>query len=204
MTRCRFGLKALGVIAVMTVIGASQVPAQGQAPAAGGQRAGAPPAEPPKNLQVLPKDIPRQQLLQRMQAFSQGLGVQCGYCHVFEGANNPANDMASDVKTPKLVARVMIQMTDEINQKLAGNIKKPANEITSVGCMTCHRGEAIPKVPAAGSCTGTWRGRRRTRRRARASRSPVESGPARDEPALLHVQVSGHGRADPAKVHAGE
>jgi hypothetical protein len=89
-----------------------------------------------------------------MQAFTQGLGVQCGYCHVFEGANNPANDMASDVKTPKLVARVMMQMTDEINQKLAANIKKPAGELTSVGCMTCHRGEAIPKVPPPAAAPG--------------------------------------------------
>ena len=147
MTRCRFGMTALGVVVLTGVIAGAQAPAGGQAPGGGGQRGGGPPAEPPKNLQVLPKDIPRQQLLQRMQAFTQALGVQCGYCHVFEGANNPANDMASDVKTPKLVARVMMQMTDEINHKVAANIKKPAGELTSVGCMTCHRGESIPKVP---------------------------------------------------------
>jgi hypothetical protein len=82
-----------------------------------------------------------------MRNISAALGVQCGYCHIFEGPGNAANDFASDTKTPKLVARVMIQMTGEINQKLAANIKKPADQLTQVGCMTCHRGEAIPKVP---------------------------------------------------------
>jgi photosynthetic reaction center cytochrome c subunit len=51
------------------------------------------------------------------------------------------------MKPTKLVARVMMQMVSEINQKLAANIKKPADQLTAVGCMTCHRGEAIPKVP---------------------------------------------------------
>jgi hypothetical protein len=41
----------------------------------------------------------------------------------------------------------MMQMVGEINQKLAANIKKPADQLTAVGCMTCHRGEAIPKLP---------------------------------------------------------
>jgi hypothetical protein len=151
MTRYTFGLTTLGAIALTGVVSAAQAPAPGQAP---GGRAGGPPAAPPTNLQVLPKDIPRQQLLQRMQGFAQGLGVQCGYCHVYEAPNNPANDMASDAKAPKLVARVMMQMTDEINQKLAANIKKPAGDITSVGCMTCHRGEAIPKVPPPAAAPG--------------------------------------------------
>ena len=146
MHTCRLGLTMVGMVALAGSLFA-QAPG-GQPPVGrGGQRGGGAPAEPPKNLQVLPKDIPRQQLVQRMQAFSQGLGVQCNYCHVFEGPNNPANDMASDVKPPKLVARVMIQMTDEINKKLASNIKKPADQLTVVGCMTCHRGEAIPKLP---------------------------------------------------------
>ena len=145
MHTCRLGLTMVGMVALAGSLFA-QAPG-GQPAGRGGQRGGGAPAEPPKNLQVLPKDIPRQQLVQRMQAFSQGLGVQCNYCHVFEGPNNPANDMASDVKPPKLVARVMMQMTDEINKKLASNIKKPADQLTAVGCMTCHRGEAIPKLP---------------------------------------------------------
>jgi hypothetical protein len=34
-----------------------------------------------QNLQVLAKDIPQPELLQVMQGFAQGLGVQCTYCH---------------------------------------------------------------------------------------------------------------------------
>jgi hypothetical protein len=116
---------------------------QPQAPAGGAAPA------PFKNLQVLPKDIPRPQLTQVMQGFNAALGVQCAYCHQFVGPGNPGNDMASDEKTPKLVARVMMQMTGEINAKLAANIKKPADQLTRVTCATCHRGSALPVVPPA-------------------------------------------------------
>src|SRR4051812_40596293 len=49
------------------------------------QERGAPPAGTPtaahQNLQVLSKDIPQPELVQIMQGFAQGLGVQCTYCH---------------------------------------------------------------------------------------------------------------------------
>ena len=147
MTRFRYGIAALGVVALSGSMMAAQAPAGGQAPAAGGQRPAGPPPPPPKNLQVLPKDMTTPQVQMLMRNITAALGVQCGYCHVFEGPGNPANDFASDTKAPKLVARVMMQMTGEINQKLAANIKKPADQLTQVGCMTCHRGEAIPKLP---------------------------------------------------------
>jgi len=145
MIRFRFGVAAVGVVALASSMMAAQAPT-GEPPA-GGQRAAGPPPAPPKNLQVLPKDTPAAQVVTLMRGFTTALGVQCGYCHVFEGAGNPANDMAADTKTPKLVARVMMQMTNEINQKLAANIKKPADQLTSVGCMTCHRGQATPTIP---------------------------------------------------------
>ena len=147
MTRFRNGIAAIGIVALASSMVAAQAPAAGQAPAGGGQRAAGPPPAPPKNLQVLPKDMTTPQVQTLMRTITAALGVQCGYCHVFEGPGNPANDFAVDTKTPKLVARVMMQMTNEINQKLAANIKKPADQITQVGCMTCHRGEAIPKLP---------------------------------------------------------
>src|SRR5438128_11769196 len=139
--RVRYVIPGLGVMVFVASITLAQQPT----PEGSGQR-GAPP-EPPKNLQVFPKDIPREELLARMRNISGALGVQCGYCHIFEGAGNPANDFASDTKTPKLVARVMMQMTGEINQKLTANIKKPADQIARVGCMTCHRGQAVPTTP---------------------------------------------------------
>jgi hypothetical protein len=144
----RQAVPAFGVF-VLVLAGSTMIAAARQQPPAA---RGAAPAEPPKNLQVMPKDTPREEVIMRMRGITQALGVQCGYCHIFEGAGNPANDFASDTKQPKLTARVMMRMTGEINTKLAAEIKKPAAELTRVGCATCHRGSAIPKVdtpPAA-------------------------------------------------------
>jgi photosynthetic reaction center cytochrome c subunit len=58
--------------------------------------------------------------------------VGCNYCH------NPAN-MASDEKYPKVVARRMIQMTQNINANWTSHVQG-----TGVTCWTCHRGNQIP------------------------------------------------------------
>jgi len=141
MIRLRFVVGVLGAIVLSGSLAAAQ------APAGGGQRAGGAPPPPPKNLQVLPKDTPAPQVVALMRTFNTALGVQCGYCHVFVAPGDPTNDMASDAKTPKLVARVMMQMVSDINAKLAANIKKPADQLTKVECATCHRGAAIPALP---------------------------------------------------------
>ena len=135
------------IVGALAAIVLSSSLAAAQAPAGGGQRAGGAPPPPPKNLQVLPKDTPAPQVVALMRTFNTALGVQCGYCHVFVAPGDPTNDMASDAKTPKLVARVMMQMVSDINAKLATNIKKPADQITKVECATCHRGAAIPALP---------------------------------------------------------
>ena len=154
MMRFRHGLAVIGAIALTGSLAAAQEPPAG---GRGGQRGGAP-AEPPKNLQVIPKDTPREEVIMRMRNIAQALGVQCGYCHKFTAPGDPTNDFASDDKQPKVVARVMMRMTGEINQKLTAEIKKPAAELTRVGCATCHRGAAIPKVdtppPAGGPARG--------------------------------------------------
>jgi hypothetical protein len=142
--RLKQAVTALGVIALagatLTGVAAQQPPAAG-----GGQR-GTPPAE-PHNLKVLPASTTTAQILPIMRNFAAALGTNCGYCHVWTAAGDPSNDYAADTKQPKLVARVMMQMVSEVNQKLAASIKKPADQLTTVGCMTCHRGEAIPKLP---------------------------------------------------------
>ena len=56
----------------------------------------------------------------------------CNYCH------NPEN-MASDEKYTKIVARRMLQMTLNINGKWSSHVKN-----TGVTCYTCHRGNAVP------------------------------------------------------------
>jgi tetratricopeptide (TPR) repeat protein len=136
MIRSRDGLRALGVVVLFASVAVAQTP-----PAAQGRGQAAPPAT---NLQILPKDMPREQLLQTMQAFSQSLGVQCNYCHVFEGRGG-RNDMASDEKPTKKTARQMLLFARELNEKLPGVVGKSADATTRVGCATCHRGVAIPK-----------------------------------------------------------
>jgi hypothetical protein len=122
----------------------AQAPAQGGAAAPAQGRGGPPP--PPQNLQILPKDIPRAELLATMRGFTAGLGVMCNYCHVQEGQGG-RNDFATDEKPPKKTARVMMQMTAHVNETLAAGLGKPAADVTKVQCATCHRGEAIPKTP---------------------------------------------------------
>ncbi|HEU0045641.1 photosynthetic reaction center cytochrome PufC [Sphingomonas sp.] len=71
------------------------------------------------NQWVVPADLPEAQ---------QG----CNYCH------NPEN-MASDEKYTKVVARRMLQMTQAINSRWSSHVKQ-----TGVTCYTCHRGNAVP------------------------------------------------------------
>lgn len=59
--------------------------------------------------------------------------VGCNYCH------NPQN-LASDEKYTKVVARRMLQMTMNINSTWKTHVKG-----TGVTCYTCHRGNAVPK-----------------------------------------------------------
>ena len=119
--------------------------------AQGGGRAGGAPGGPvlppePKNLQFFPKDMTAAQILPIMQNFNAALGVNCTYCHNAEPpANRPGNDFASDDKETKRKARVMLAMARQVNMTLQSQLGKPAMEVTNVGCVTCHRGVAIPK-----------------------------------------------------------
>ena len=141
----------VGALAMVALTGSL---AMAQAPE--GRRGGAPAAPPePTNLKVLPPGTTTAQLLPAMRAFAAALGTNCGYCHVWTGPGLPTNNYASDEKPAKEVARVMMRMATEVNNNLKANIKgKPANEITAVQCMTCHRGEAIPKLPPPAAPAG--------------------------------------------------
>lgn len=88
----------------------------------------------PKNLKIL-KDASA--IRPTMASFTAGLGVQCNFCH--------AQDRSSDENPHKQVARKMMVMVSEINERFPGG--KPR-----VTCFTCHRGENIPKTaPSAGT-----------------------------------------------------
>jgi hypothetical protein len=94
------------------------------------------------------------EILPIMRTFAAALGTNCGYCHVWVAQGDPSNDYAADTKPAKLTARVMMKMANDVNTTLAANIKKPAAELTRVQCMTCHRGEAIPKLPPPAAAPG--------------------------------------------------
>jgi predicted trehalose synthase len=92
---------------------------------------------------VLPKDIAVPDLLTTMRSFAAALGVNCGYCHVWE-AGGQNNDMPSDAKAPKQTARAMLTMTRDLNAALAKGLNRPVTQVAQVRCITCHRGAAIP------------------------------------------------------------
>ena len=137
-------MKRMTLAFVTVLLTASMAAAQGlpQPPAA----AAPPPPPPPPmtNLQIIPKDTPRPQVISTMQAITASLGVACNYCHVQEGRGG-RNDFASDEKAPKKAARGMMLLTREINEKLPPAVGKAADATTRVGCATCHRGVPIPK-----------------------------------------------------------
>lgn len=96
------------------------------------------PPPPPQNLKVLPKDMPRQQLMGIMNGWNRALGVTCNHCHV--------DDKASDEKPEKEVARAMVKMMGNLRQN--ANDFLPDNRIQKVSCWTCHRGSAKIELPA--------------------------------------------------------
>jgi len=112
----------------------------------------------PMNLQVLPKDIDKRDLVQTMRSFTQALGVRCPFCHVGEeGQDLDTFDFMSDAKKEKTTARTMIRMVMDINEKYLKDVEghdeageagaheeAREDEGPKVTCYTCHRGETHP------------------------------------------------------------
>lgn len=104
-----------------------------------------------KNLQVLPKDIPANELRGLMIGAAQGLGVRCWFCHIGEEGQDLATfDFSTDEKKHKAIAREMFKMVMGINEGYMGKVAEldGKEEATQVRCVTCHRGEAEPKFEA--------------------------------------------------------
>lgn len=79
----------------------------------------------------------QRQPLPDMQAIARSLGVTCEYCHMSApGSRAP--------EPRKDIARAMLAMTRELNEKVQAATGKAPNEATAVTCVTCHRGVAIP------------------------------------------------------------
>src|SRR4051812_4752832 len=139
----------------LVILAFSMIPFQAQAQ----ERGGGPPAPAAhQNLQILAKDIPQPELLQVMQGFSQGLGVQCGFCHAPapppEGGGRagggrgrggpPVLDFPSDQLPAKKTAREMMLMVRDLNTRIPTAVGKPADATSRVNWATCRGGVAIP------------------------------------------------------------
>jgi hypothetical protein len=133
----KLGLSGVALIAGLATLGASVAFAQAGPPAMAF-------ADPPhKNLKILPRDMPRAELLGTMKFFSQSLGVRCTHCHVGEdGKPLSTFDFASDAKAKKQTARAMLAMVSALNAKtLPDATGLPDAKVT---CYTCHRGSTKP------------------------------------------------------------
>jgi hypothetical protein len=79
-----------------------------------------------------------------MRSIAGDLGVRCQFCHVGkEGQPLAQFDFASDDKRPKLVARQMMLMLQEINRRLDTIPARPSPGLQAT-CGTCHRGLSRP------------------------------------------------------------
>ena len=95
-----------------------------------------------KNIKTL-KGVPAGRFLDAMEGFSHALGTNCKKCHDTE-------NFASDDKKEKNIARDMVRMTQDINEKYI----KPMPGMDSdshVGCFTCHHGQSNPNARPKGS-----------------------------------------------------
>lgn len=132
-SRCtHWMLAAVCALPLWSAIAWSAEPAGAPAPAPAAAKPTAPQAAGGgvwKDLQVLPKNISKDELKKIMKSMSKDLGVDCSFCH-----DEP--NMEKDTNKKKL-AREMMQMTSEISRKFPSTMKK-------VTCWTCHRGKEEP------------------------------------------------------------
>lgn len=97
------------------------------------------------NLQVLPKDTSRRDLVGIMRRVATNLGVRCNHCHV--GPDDlQGMDFATDERPTKKAAREMFRMLNGINAAVKA---LPARDRArpEVTCATCHRGAQRPPLP---------------------------------------------------------
>lgn len=94
------------------------------------------------NLQVLPKDIGKEDLMQVMRNFSFATGLRCEGCHVQKA--DKKIDFPLDDKEQKKTARVMWKMVMAINGDYIDKLGK-ANP-NEVRCVTCHHGISQPRT----------------------------------------------------------
>jgi photosynthetic reaction center cytochrome c subunit len=109
-----------------------------------------------QNVQVL-GDLTEDNFNRLMSAMTDWVAPEqgCAYCHGDVDMEEYGND---DLYT-KVVARRMIQMTQNINEGWDGHVN--ANKQVGVTCYTCHRGQNVPsdiwfKMGAVNEAAGGW------------------------------------------------
>jgi len=95
-----------------------------------------------KNLKILPKDLTQFEMNKIMDKYEQALGVKCNFCHVMNKETG-VHSYELDDKPEKEMARKMILLTNDINQKHF-NYSNKAVAPETVTCYTCHSGKTIP------------------------------------------------------------
>lgn len=105
------------------------------------------PQPPWDNLKVLPKDISKDSLEHLMKNYAASLGVKCNHCHVPSKKDPGELDFASDAKLEKEIARGMIIMTNDLNEKyFQPHFPDPKpKQVHVVNCVMCHRGTTNPE-----------------------------------------------------------
>jgi len=138
------------VAALAAAVALAQSPAPAPPPAAAPRPPRTYPA--PTNLKVLPKDLTGQQVHEIMEKWEAELGGHCNSCHTADPNNigpngKPRLKFEDDSKDEKVVARLMVAMTEELNRKYFGQIKHDEDhgKTPSVSCATCHRGHMHPE-----------------------------------------------------------
>jgi Photosynthetic reaction centre cytochrome C subunit len=114
-------------------------PSPGQSTASGTQsNAGARPV----NIKALSKDLSAEDLRTLMHSYTKAIGAPCGYCHE-ENTQTKKMDFASDANPMKDTARLMIRMTNDINNRYLAQLgdRRYAEPLT---CGNCHQGHTSP------------------------------------------------------------
>lgn len=98
------------------------------------------------NLEFLPEDIGKRELIGIMRGFTRALGVgQCSTCHmVSDGLDQPDDDFSSDDKPLKVKARAMLRMVQAINDDHISQLEERGEPAFEVTCATCHAGKRRP------------------------------------------------------------
>jgi tetratricopeptide (TPR) repeat protein len=99
------------------------------------------------NLQVLPENISRGELMGVMRGFSMATGLRCSSCHLGEeGQPFSTYDFASDERAGKRKAREMMRMVADINSRYLAMLPDRRSPGIDVSCVTCHGGVRRPET----------------------------------------------------------